>query len=219
MDPYVVLGARKSWTLDEIEARFRELLRECHPDRHANDGPEATALAEEQTRRLTEAMAVIRRDHPRRAMPSGVSGVSGVHASAEAAAGWATGEDGGDFGISFGWPTASDPADLITRPCPLCGVTFDDADLLAIHVKSVHDLDPTRPAKSAKRRRGRRHRHRSRSSRVTEWIALAAVVALVITFLVARMSMTGTTKAIFEPLMLVTIAAVGALTGWLFVKR
>lgn len=63
MDPYEALGVTPATPLPEIETAYRLLLRQCHPDLHHGDGPQAVADAEQLTRRLTLAMAHVRADH------------------------------------------------------------------------------------------------------------------------------------------------------------
>jgi hypothetical protein len=60
MDPYEELGVVPSASLAEIEARYRLLLREHHPDLHHHEGQEATEAAELATQRLNDAIAAIR---------------------------------------------------------------------------------------------------------------------------------------------------------------
>ncbi len=60
MSPYEILGIRPTASLDEAEAAYRALLRECHPDLHLHAGAEATAWAEQRTRALNAAIRAIR---------------------------------------------------------------------------------------------------------------------------------------------------------------
>src|SRR5262252_6979140 len=69
-DPYRVLGVDRSWSLADIESQYREQIRESHPDRHADEGPEEMAAAERRTRELTAAMSEVRERHGTFAMPS-----------------------------------------------------------------------------------------------------------------------------------------------------
>ena len=59
-----MLGVERTWTLDEIEVRYRALVREHHPDLHRQGGEEAVAAAEARTRELNEAMRQLRELHP-----------------------------------------------------------------------------------------------------------------------------------------------------------
>jgi hypothetical protein len=60
MSPHEILGIPPTASLDEAEAAYRALLRECHPDLHAHAGPEAVAWAERRTRALNAAIEAIR---------------------------------------------------------------------------------------------------------------------------------------------------------------
>jgi curved DNA-binding protein CbpA len=60
MTPYEILGVTPTTSLTEIEARYRLLLREYHPDLHQDEGPEAIAYCEAMTRSINSAMARVR---------------------------------------------------------------------------------------------------------------------------------------------------------------
>jgi curved DNA-binding protein CbpA len=62
MNPYRELGVHPTASIDEIEARYRLLMREHHPDFHQDEGAEAIAEAERRTRNLNFAMDRIRQD-------------------------------------------------------------------------------------------------------------------------------------------------------------
>lgn len=62
MNPYRELGVHPTSSIDEIEARYRLLMREHHPDFHQGEGAEAIAEAERRTRNLNFAMDRIRQD-------------------------------------------------------------------------------------------------------------------------------------------------------------
>jgi hypothetical protein len=62
MNPYRELGVQPTASIDEIEARYRLLMREHHPDFHQDEGAEALAEAERRTRNLNAAMDRIRQD-------------------------------------------------------------------------------------------------------------------------------------------------------------
>ena len=62
MSPYRVLGVAPTTSTSEIEAAYRRLLREHHPDLHATGSAEERDAAERRTRELTLAMEAIRAD-------------------------------------------------------------------------------------------------------------------------------------------------------------
>ena len=64
IDPYAVLGLPLSVTPEEIRARYRELVRDLHPDRMIGRGvpPEAQRLAEHRLAAVNEAYARLRRE-------------------------------------------------------------------------------------------------------------------------------------------------------------
>src|SRR5690606_14217569 len=62
MNPYRELGVTPTASIDEIEARYRLLMRENHPDFHQDAGPDALAESERRTRNLNWAMDRIRQD-------------------------------------------------------------------------------------------------------------------------------------------------------------
>jgi hypothetical protein len=61
VNPYEVLGVTPGASMAEIEARYRLLLREYHPDLHHHEGADAVAFAEATTRNLNSAMDQLRR--------------------------------------------------------------------------------------------------------------------------------------------------------------
>jgi len=63
MDPYSLLGVDRTQPLDTLEAHFRQLLHETHPDVHRASGDGAVAEAERRTRLITDAMGQIRSDY------------------------------------------------------------------------------------------------------------------------------------------------------------
>ncbi len=63
MDPYSLLGVDRTQPLETIEARFRQLLHETHPDVNRAAGDAAIAEAERRTRLITDAMGQIRSDY------------------------------------------------------------------------------------------------------------------------------------------------------------
>lgn len=68
-DPYELLGATRDMTLDEIRARWRDLVRETHPDRMLARGvpEEAMRLAEARLIAINRAWDEIRDDADRAA--------------------------------------------------------------------------------------------------------------------------------------------------------
>jgi hypothetical protein len=62
MNPYRELGVHPTSSIEEIEARYRLLMREHHPDFHQGEGTDALAEAERRTRNLNWAMDRIRQD-------------------------------------------------------------------------------------------------------------------------------------------------------------
>lgn len=62
MNPYRELGVTPTASIDEIEARYRLLMREHHPDFHQGAGADALAESERRTRNLNWAMDRIRQD-------------------------------------------------------------------------------------------------------------------------------------------------------------
>ena len=62
MNPYRELGVHPTASIEEIEARYRLLMREHHPDFHQGEGADAMAEAERRTRNLNWAMDRIRQD-------------------------------------------------------------------------------------------------------------------------------------------------------------
>jgi hypothetical protein len=58
-DPYHILGISRNATEDELNARYRQLLRVNHPDKVAQLDPEIQAFATERSRRIIEAYEAI----------------------------------------------------------------------------------------------------------------------------------------------------------------
>lgn len=56
-DPYLILGLTRDATIDEIRKRYRELVREYHPDRHIAAGvpPEMIEIATARLQTVNEA--------------------------------------------------------------------------------------------------------------------------------------------------------------------
>jgi hypothetical protein len=125
MSPYEILGVRPAATLDEAEAAYRALLRECHPDLHAHAGPEAVAWAERRTRELNAAIHTLRSD-----------------------ARIFVGTAGEPF-ADADWFAPPDPH-RCTITCVLCGIEIDDPGEYRVHLVLDHAL-----AKRMRRRRTR----------------------------------------------------------------
>jgi hypothetical protein len=58
-DPYHILGISRNATKDELNARYRQLLRVNHPDKVAQLDPEIQAFATERSRRIIEAYEAV----------------------------------------------------------------------------------------------------------------------------------------------------------------
>jgi hypothetical protein len=54
-DPYHILGVSRNATEDELNAKYRQLLRVNHPDKVAQLDPEIQAFANERSRRIIAA--------------------------------------------------------------------------------------------------------------------------------------------------------------------
>jgi hypothetical protein len=59
-DPYHVLGVSRDATEDELNARYRQLLRANHPDKVAQLDPEIQAFATVRSQRIIEAYETLR---------------------------------------------------------------------------------------------------------------------------------------------------------------
>lgn len=150
MDAYALLGVARTQSLDEIEARFRQLVLENHPDRQPEAGPAAVADAERRTRHLTEAMAQIRADY------------------AAAATGVVT------FGRAAGQATSGAWVDVVADrsvrerdpvSCPHCDAQFVQLAEFEQHLATAHAKDATAMRRTKNRPAPRR---RSRASRRIE---------------------------------------------------
>ncbi len=64
-DPYATLGVSASDSDDTVEAAYRRLMSEFHPDRVASAGPEIRELAERRTREANAAWDEIKRQRGR----------------------------------------------------------------------------------------------------------------------------------------------------------
>ena len=63
-DPYLILGLGHDSTVDEIRKRYRELVREYHPDRHIAAGvpPEMIEIATQRLQKVNEAYDRVMKD-------------------------------------------------------------------------------------------------------------------------------------------------------------
>jgi len=139
-------------TLSEIETRYRSLLLIHHPDLNRQKGPAVVAQAEQKTRQLNEAMAVLRRQHP-----SGGVKVSSTQRPSERSAtyrGSGTTRTGPYAdGVPFTWgPPPPDPNRAYN--CPLCGDITETLPEFEDHVARAHNisLDPRSKTKPARKR-------------------------------------------------------------------
>ncbi len=64
-DPYATLGVSPSATDDAVEAAYRRLMSEFHPDRVASAGAEIRELAEHRSREANAAWDQIKRERGR----------------------------------------------------------------------------------------------------------------------------------------------------------
>jgi DnaJ-domain-containing protein 1 len=58
-DAFVVLGLEPTCTLEEARRAWKTLMLQYHPDKVAHLGPEFQALAEQKTRELMDAWAIV----------------------------------------------------------------------------------------------------------------------------------------------------------------
>jgi DnaJ like chaperone protein len=67
-DPYRVLGADRNWTFAALQARYRVMVKDHHPDRSIAAGlpPEAIAIATRRLAAINAAWEAIARQHPKR---------------------------------------------------------------------------------------------------------------------------------------------------------
>ena len=60
-DPYQVLGAGELDSAEEIKRKYKQMVRQYHPDQVAHLGPELKELAAKKTTEINCAFAAIRR--------------------------------------------------------------------------------------------------------------------------------------------------------------
>jgi hypothetical protein len=145
MDPYLVLGVSPSASIEEVEARYRLLLREHHPDLHQREGPEAVRSAEVATRNLNGAMAAIRDGLPYR------GGARGRGGGGESMRPHDADTETNPMTDWFGHPI--DHRGDQTVPCPFCGRPYDRLDDFELHLVRKHRY--RNPPARAPRRVGR----------------------------------------------------------------
>ncbi len=141
MNPYKVLGVDPSATIDQIEISYRQLLRAHHPDVHHAGSPADLAAAEQRTRELNEAMALIRagwRPRPEgpTTWPRWRTDEAVWRARAER---WEAAFRGGADTDWFGHPYHDGRVPRQVH-CPLCRRDFDDAARFHRHLTSDHHL-------------------------------------------------------------------------------
>ena len=59
--PYEVLGIKAGASRSEITAKYREMVRQYHPDKVANLGPELRELAEQRMKEINAAYDYLKR--------------------------------------------------------------------------------------------------------------------------------------------------------------
>jgi hypothetical protein len=169
-DPYRTLGVAPTSSIEEVEARYRLLLRENHPDMHFAEGPEAVAHYEQVTRALNEAMAAVRAGwHSRSSAPrpdsESATGTAPGAPTDEPSAWWNATPGfaaGRDTGPSGPWTTAGTSAgtggpfnthserDWFGNPihhepdepvpCPYCGAGFTRLSAFEAHLANDHSV-------------------------------------------------------------------------------
>lgn len=145
-DPYEVLGCPSSTPLEEIEATYRLLLRQHHPDLHQSEGPDAVARAEHTTRRLNLAIAHIRHTHGKAADRSGPVPPSDAGRRGGGFGGyrytgpdpWQTQKRQPSADADWSDGDGHDPHEPV--PCPYCGVGFVTLDEFSTHLTVAHHL-------------------------------------------------------------------------------
>lgn len=190
MDPYHVLGVQRTQPLDAIEARFRVLLHETHPDLHVGEGRAAVVDAERRTRLLTEAMAQIRVDYTR-ASGTGTSAF-GTMAAASSSGVWVDRHP-----VAALAPTR----ERAPVPCPHCGEAFVQLRDYQRHLTEAHPATAgtTRRTKNTHARRRRRKRMASSAERALEVLALVVAVVAFAAMVVARNAITPDNAAWLGP--------------------
>ncbi len=229
-----MLGVEPSWTLDEIEARYRELVLQHHPDLHRNEGAEAVAAAEHRTRLLNDSMAKLRKRHPVGGYASSMGAATSAgsasgngHGDREARQGgtrtagfsepdtstWTTGPNGEDFGIKYQWPPPPPEGGKPRReqPCPFCGELFSELPSFETHLGQRHGWDyrNARPRQSRRRKRHRLQRgpRFSKAERYIETAATAACVIVIGMCIWYRSTTSGfVARAVLDPFLFLMVA-------------
>lgn len=165
MNPWEVLGVSPSAGIEEVEARYRLLLREYHPDLHQAEGPEAIEYCEAMTRTLNDAMTRIREansdtpHHWRHHRPHGEhrdrhdeggTGTGTDDAGTRRYGQWAganpfyqPADDAADPNTErarewFGDPVEHDPNEPV--PCPFCTQQFLRLVDYELHLQQAHNF-------------------------------------------------------------------------------
>ena len=172
MNPYEVLGVSPAATMAEIQARYRLLLREYHPDLHQGEDAAAIAEMEMKTRNLNLAIETLResfpvQDHPYGRAPHGRTGWERPHADAPRNSQWAgqnpfwradppederPGPDESFHGYYYDW--FGNPVDYGTDdpvPCPFCGKPYERLDDYEYHLEHTHRYRPKPPPKRVRK--------------------------------------------------------------------
>ena len=145
MNPFQVLGVAPTANRDEVEAAYRRELRLHHPDLHQSGSPEEVAEAEHATRRLNEAMALVRAGW--RPLPGDLYEMHDVGPAGH----W---DDSFRYDADTDWfgnPVRGRRAPPVE--CPLCGQWFQDPVLYRSHLDHDHELRHRAQAAAAPARR------------------------------------------------------------------
>lgn len=176
MNPYEVLGVSPAATMAEIQARYRLLLREYHPDLHQGEDAAAIAEMEARTRNINLAIEKLResfpvQEHPYGRPPRGHTGWERPRADAPRTNQWAgqnpfwreggdgdpTAESGDTSSASYYYDWFGNPIDYGTDdpvPCPFCGKPYERLDDYEHHLEQVHRFRPKPPPARVRRQPG-----------------------------------------------------------------
>jgi hypothetical protein len=120
-NPFQVLGLPPTADASDAELAYRQLLRSWHPDLHQDRGVAAVREAEAITRRLNEAIGMIR------------AGWRPVEPRSSFEERW---PDPRESWSDEGWgEAATDPV-----PCPFCGEQFTDPEQYRAHLDGGHQV-------------------------------------------------------------------------------
>lgn len=208
MDPYTVLGVQRTQSLEEIEARFRALLRETHPDLHHQHGPGQEEEAQRRTRLLTEAMGSIRSDY----------------ATAGAAVGTFGGTSASGGATSGAWVdrASSSPAERSRNPvaCPHCGEEFVELSQFEGHLASAHPASAKTAKRAPRKPRVKRERRGARrAERALETSALAITVVGMVLLGVFQQPLTDQFGLWVRPMTVVMMSLGLVMVGVLLLQR